>query len=91
MPAPDVKLDLGAVAGGIARTCREQWRLLLVAGLVVFVPLGLIEALDERIQEIDLGEVGDLAALAVIGLALGHAGTALLGEAFYSGVVASGV
>jgi hypothetical protein len=91
MPAPDAKLKLSAVLRGVARTCREQWRLLLVAGIVVFVPLGLIEALDERIQEVDLDEVGDLAILAVIGVALGHAGTALLGEAFYSGVVASGV
>jgi hypothetical protein len=91
MPAPDAKLRLGNVLRGIARTCREQWRLLLVAGLVVFVPLGLIEALDVRIQEIDLDEVGDLAALAVVGVAFGHAGTALLGDVFYSGVVASGV
>ena len=91
MPAVDARLDLGAVLRGIARTCREQWRLLLVAGLLVFVPLGLVEALDERVQEIDLDEVGDLAALAVIGVAFGHAGTALMGEVFYSGIVAAGV
>lgn len=91
MPASDAKLKLGTVLRDIARTCREQWRLLLVAGVVVFVPLGLIEALDERIQEIDLDEVGDLAALAVVGVAFGHAGTALMGEVFYSGIVAAGV
>jgi hypothetical protein len=55
------------------------------------VPLGLIEALDERVQEVDLDEVNDLTALAMVGVAFGHAGTALVGEVFYSGIVAAGV
>lgn len=85
------KLDLGAVARGIVRTCREQWRLLLVGGLIVFVPLGLVEAVDGRLQELDLDNLDNLALFGVLAVAFGHAGSALLGEVFYSGVVAAGV
>lgn len=91
MAAPSAKLDLAAVARGIVRTSREQWRLLLVAGLIVFVPLGLIEAADSRVGELDLDDLDDLAALGVLAVAFGHVGSALLGEVFYSGVVAAGV
>lgn len=85
------KLDLGAVAHGVVRTCREQWRLLLVGGLIVFVPLGFVEAVDGRLEELDLDDLDDLAFIGVIAVAFGHAGSALLGEVFYSGVVAAGV
>ncbi len=91
MAADRPKLDLGEVVRGTARTCRRQWRLLLVAGLIVFVPLGLLEALDSRLQELDPDELDDLAAIAVIAVAFAHAATALVGEVFYSGVVAAGV
>ena len=59
--------------------------------MVVFVPLGFVEAADVELQGFDISTVDELTAIAVIGVAFGHAGTALLGEVFYSGVVAAGV
>jgi hypothetical protein len=85
------RLRLGEVWRGIGRLYRDQWRLLLSAGLLVFAPLGLVEALDAHFQELDIDQLDDLAAVGVIALALGHAVTSLLGEVFYSGVVAAGV
>jgi hypothetical protein len=91
MPADRPKLDLGEMVRGTLRTCRAQWRLLLVAGLILFVPLGLLEALDARLQGQNVDELSDLAAAGVLAVGFAHAATALLGEVFYSGVVAAGV
>ena len=91
MSARASKLSLPKVVRGVVRLYREQWRLLLAAGVLVLVPLGLVEALDAKLQGLDLDQVDDLTAITVLGVALGHAGAALLGEVFYSGVVAAGV
>ena len=91
MAAAAPSLSLIRVLRGIAELYRQEWRLLLAAGLVVFVPLGFVEAADVELQGFDIGTVDELTAIAVIGVAFGHAGTALLGEVFYSGVVAAGV
>jgi hypothetical protein len=85
------KLSLRETAVGVARTCREQWRLLIAAGLVVFIPLGLVETLDNRLGEVEFDSITDLAALESIGAGLMHAATSLVGEIFYTGVVAAGV
>jgi hypothetical protein len=78
----------------MARDVRAQWPLLLGAGLLVFVPLGLIEVLDERLQE-PLGELGENVdtgrIVAAVTGALGHAGASLVGEVLYAGVVAAAV
>jgi hypothetical protein len=89
--AADAKLRLGEVYRGVVRTLREQWRLLLVAGLVVFVPLGFVEALDDYVSDVDFDEVGAFRLVEVLVVALVHSGTALCGEIFYTGVVAAGV
>jgi hypothetical protein len=86
-----VGLRLGSVYREIAATCREQWPLLLATALLVFVPLGLLDALDERVGSADSDELGDLEALALLGLAVTHGASALLGDVFYSGVVAAAV
>lgn len=91
VPHRAAKLDLGRVVRETVRTCREQWRLLLVAGLIVFIPLGFVEALDASLQELDFDDLDDAAFLGVLAVAFGHAGSALLGEVFYAGVVAAGV
>jgi hypothetical protein len=76
------------------RTARTYWRqggYLLLLGIAVFVPLGLLDGVADRIQEIrvenfsgftDLGTYALLAAIVV------QAVTSLLGEIFYSGAVA---
>jgi hypothetical protein len=78
----------------MARVARAQWPLLLGAGLAVFVPLGLIEVLDERLQESlrEFRESVDVGwSVAALTVALGHAGASLVGEVLYAGVVAAAV
>jgi hypothetical protein len=79
----------------VARIYRARWRQLLVAGFVVFAPLALVELIDEWAQhpllEAELDEVdpGTIAVAALAGSA--HAFLALVGEVFYTGVVAAAV
>lgn len=91
MSADRPVLSLKETAIGVVRTVREQWRLLLAAGLVVFIPVGFFEALDNHLKEVDINELGDLAQAETILAALVHAATSLWGEIFYTGVVAAGV
>jgi hypothetical protein len=89
-------LGSGAVtARGIyARTARIYWRragYLLILGVAVFVPLGLLDSLANQAGEIDAGNVDELSGLGNIALATGfiaQAITSLLGEVFYAGAVA---
>jgi hypothetical protein len=85
------KLSLRSFLRGDAAVIRAQWRLLLIAALVVFVPVGLLEALDDRIQEVDSDAFTDFQLAALIAIAVVHASTALIGEVFYTGVVAAAV
>ena len=79
----------------VAAAYRAHWRTLLVVGLLVFVPLGLIELLDHRLQEpladdeLDQLDPGLLAA--IFAGVIGHATAALLGEVVYAGIVAAAV
>lgn len=76
-----------------ARTLRAYWRragYLLVLGVVVFVPLGFIDALANRVHDlrVESGEaVFDLATLGLLAGFLAQAVTTLLGEVFYAGAV----
>jgi hypothetical protein len=80
--------DLAAFYARIARTSARWAPFLFLLGAIVFVPLGLIDAitlqLDLRTFEIDNG----LGILAVVTAVLALAGTGLIGEVFYSGAVA---
>jgi hypothetical protein len=75
-------------------TARTYWKragYLLVLGIIVFVPLGLLGALVDQVGEI---ETEDLEGVSTLGLAalivgfLAQAVTTLLGEVFYAGAVA---
>jgi hypothetical protein len=76
------------------RTARTYWRrsgYLLLLGIAVFVPLGLLDALADRTSEIHVSSLSGLADLSAIGLLLGliaQSVTSLIGEIFYSGAVA---
>jgi len=80
--------------GFYVRTARTYWRhagYLLILGIAVFVPLGLIDALANRFAELDLSDLEQLSDLAAVGLVIGllaQAITSLLGEVFYAGAVA---
>ncbi len=75
------------------RTARVSWRragYLLLLGAVIFVPLGLVDALTDRIRELHAespDEVFDLGTVAVIAGLMVQAATTLLGEVFYAGAV----
>lgn len=89
-------LGCGAVtARGIyARTARTYWRragYLLILGVAVFVPLGLLDSLANQAAEIhadDLDALSDLGAVALFTGFVAQAITSLLGEVFYAGAVA---
>jgi hypothetical protein len=72
------------VAAQVGRVCRTRWPALLAAGLIVFIPLSVVDV----ITEIEL-EDPDTATL-VAGVAAAAAGgfAAMLGEAIYAGMVA---
>jgi len=76
------------------RTARTYWRrggYLLLLGIAVFIPLGLINALADGIQQVrieDLGGFTDLGTYAILAAIVLQALTSLIGEIFYSGAVA---
>lgn len=68
-------------------------RLPFLIGLaaLVFIPLGLLDAIDERVSEIDSADLSDLAmAGTLVEVALNTA-SSLLGEVLYAGAVAIAV
>jgi hypothetical protein len=73
----------------VLATCRAEATYLLVLAAFVFVPLGLLDAAVDHAGSTDVGELSDLASAGLVALALGQAVTALFGEVFYSGAVAS--
>jgi hypothetical protein len=79
----------GEVVGQVGRICRAQWRTLLVAGLIVFVPLGLVDVAGADLFDLDDPDPGLLAAGLVAVAASVIA--ALAGEAIYAGIVAAAV
>jgi hypothetical protein len=74
-----------------ARVYVEQAGFLLPVAILLFVPLGLVDALGEHAGEIDAGELewGELAALfAAVVL---QVASATVGEVFYAGVAMAAV
>jgi type IV secretory pathway TrbL component len=64
--------------------CRARWRSLLLAGLVVFIPLGLVDVLAERLHDALTGEeTATVVAASVAAFAAAIA--ALAGEVLYAG------
>jgi hypothetical protein len=68
---------------------------LLLAGLVVFVPLSGIELLDDRMQEpladAELDQIEPALLIAIFATIGAHAIAALLGEVIYTGIVAAAI
>jgi hypothetical protein len=85
------QLGFRSVVAEVAAGYRAHWRVLLLAGLVVFVPLGLLEVVGDHLQEplddesgFDLGTIAALAA-AIAGVTIGT----LVGEVVYTGIVSA--
>ncbi|HEX6116772.1 MAG TPA: hypothetical protein VFY99_06690 [Solirubrobacterales bacterium] len=73
------------------RTFARHWRVLAFFGAVIFIPLGLLEVLAHEIGEVEIDELSDTAAWVLAGVGVATVVTALLGEIFFSGVVAAAV
>jgi hypothetical protein len=79
---------LGSIYARIARTYLDWTPGILALALVVFVPLGLIDAVTARVGVDSLNPTNGIEVAAVI-LAVGAiAATGLLGEVFFSGAIA---
>jgi hypothetical protein len=85
------KLKLRDTVHDMARTYRSEFGLLIVAALLVFVPLSVIEAIASRVEDVDGSHLDTAQAIALGGVVLIHGATSLLGDCFYSGVVAAAV
>ena len=86
------ELSFRGVVARAARTLVEHRRTLLITGLIVFIPVGLLEVVDANVQEPlqDADAEFDASLIAaLIAAAAGHAVGALLGEVVYAGIVSS--
>lgn len=82
-------LRIGAIARRVAEGYRDDWKVVLVAGLIVFVPIDLIGAFD-LIGDRDLSTIGTGTWVAEGALVLAQLVLPMLGNVFYAGIVASG-
>jgi len=72
----------------IARTYARWAPFLLLLGMIVFIPLGLIDAITVHFEISSLNVDTGLEVAAIVTATLALAGTGLIGEVFYSGAVA---
>jgi hypothetical protein len=72
---------------------RARWGVLLLAAMVIFVPVGLVEAIDHELEEaltdpdgLDLGTLIEIVTAAFV-----FGAGSLLGDVVYAGIVAAAV
>ena len=82
---------LGGAWERARRTFARHWRVLAVFGAVIFIPLGLLEVLAHELGEVEIDDLSNAGALVLAGVGIATVVTALLGEIFFSGVVAAAV
>jgi hypothetical protein len=88
---PTERLSPRLVAREALAALRAHWAALMVTAVVVFVPVGLAEAVTHSVEDLDTGESGVGAVLAVLGAAFVLTATSTFGDVFYAGVVTSAV
>ena len=77
------------VQAATLRVCRQRAGSLFLIGAVIFVPLGLLDAIPDQVVHVDrVSDLSDLATVAVLVAVLAQSVTVLLGEVLYSGAVA---
>jgi hypothetical protein len=79
------------VFGRVMATVRRHWRLLVLVALVVFVPLGLLDVLDERFAALDPDELRTEDTIGRAVIAVTRALTELFGEIVLAGVIAAAI
>jgi UPF0716 family protein affecting phage T7 exclusion len=82
------ELTLRSLYGRIGRTYAGWARPLLPLAAVIFVPLGLVDAIPLSVNLDSLSLGSGLLAVAVLVAVLALVGTSLVGEVFFSGAVA---
>ena len=82
---------LGGAWERARRTFARHWRSLALFGAAIFIPLGAVEVVAHDVGEIDVAGLSDAGALALVGASIAIIVTALIGELFFAGVVASAV
>jgi hypothetical protein len=83
------RLDLRAVLREAVTAYRTHAGLLFLTAVIVFVPIGLLEAASHSLQDLEADEVSVAEFLGLAGAALVLSITATLGDVFYTGVVAA--
>ena len=80
---------VGAVLRRMWRVFHRRWRTLLLAGLILFVPLGLLETIDLSVREAveERGGDGFLDIAEVVGIGALHTVGSIVGEVIFAGVV----
>lgn len=86
-------LPIRDTARRVAVVYREQAGFLIGVALLVFIPLGLVEAVAERYEEVEVDDedVAGSAILTALVAASVHTASGSLGEEFYAGVVMAAV
>jgi hypothetical protein len=79
---------LASIYRGIASTYRSKAGSLLALAAIVFIPLGLLDALTTNVEVDSLDFSSIVHIVAIIGATAAITMTGLLGEVFYSGAVA---
>lgn len=79
---------LGSIYWRIGRTYRSKAASLLLLATIVFIPIGLLDALTAGVEVDSLDPSSALRLTAAIGAVAAITMTGLLGEVFYSGTVA---
>jgi hypothetical protein len=90
-PHPSERLSLRDTCRQVAQVYVQQAGFLLPVAILLFVPLGLVDAIGEHGGEIDADglEPGELAAL--LAAVVLQVATAAIGEVFYAGVAMTAV
>jgi hypothetical protein len=79
---------VGGTYAGIARIYRDWWGAILPLGLVVFVPLGLLDAAAAQVEVDSLQLDNGFKVFAAIAAAGAVTTTGLLGEVLFAGAIA---
>jgi hypothetical protein len=88
---PPAGPTMGGVLAQVWAIVRARWPVLLLAAAVIFIPAGLLEAVDHELQQ-PLAEADELSSLEVVEIVVAVfmiAATALLGDVLYAGIVAA--
>ena len=84
------RLELRGTLPVIARTYRSTARLILPVALILFIPLGLLEAGTDHLG-VETGELTAATLATIVPLAALQALVATVGDEFYTGVVTAAV